>query len=78
MGSDFPGGPYEMIHPLCKVPDNPTVEQLETVFKNIKEHWKEILTYQYNFINTNGWWLQSSYHMTKWLNAITVQNETLI
>jgi hypothetical protein len=67
-----------MIHSLCKVPDNPTIEQLETVFKNIREHWKEILDYQYNFINTNGWWLQSSYHMTKWLNAITVQNETLI
>lgn len=78
MGSDFPGGPYEMIHPLCKVPDNPTVAQLETVFKNIKEHWKEILAYQYNFINKNGWWLQSSHHMTKWINAVTVPNEEII
>lgn len=78
MGSDFPGGPYEMIHPLCKVPDEPTVEQLETVFKNICNNAEEIIEYQYNFINNNGWWLQSSHHITEWLNAVSVPNEDLI
>lgn len=78
MGSDFPGGPYEMIHPLCKVPDNPTVEQIEKVFDSICKNWKEILDYQYNFINTNDWWLQSQSHIVKWLNAICIPSKPLI
>jgi hypothetical protein len=78
MGSVFPDSPYEMIHSMCKVPDNPTVEQLETIFNNIREHWKEILAYQYEFLNNNGWWLQSSHHIARWINAITVPNEELI
>lgn len=78
MGSDFPDGPYEMIHPLCKVPDNPTVEQLEKVFENIKNNWKEIIEYQYDFINKNGWWLQSSHHITNWINAISVPDDKFI
>ena len=78
MGSDFPGGPYEMIHPLCKVPDEPTVEQLEKVFDNICKNWKEIIEYQYDFINKNDWWLQSNNHISKWLNAICIPNQKFI
>ena len=78
MGSDFPSGPYEMIHPLCKVPDNPTVEQLDQVFDNIKQNWKEIIAYQYNFMNNNCWWLQSEFHMARWLNAVCIPNQELI
>jgi hypothetical protein len=78
MGSVFPDSPYEMIHSMCKVPDNPTVEQLEMVFNNIRDHWKEILDYQYEFLNNNGWWLESSHHIATWINAITVPNEELI
>lgn len=78
MGSDFPDGPYEMIHPLCKVPDEPTVEQLEKVFDNICKNWKEIIEYQYDFINKNDWWLQSNSHISKWLNAICIPNQKFI
>ena len=78
MGSVFPDSPYNMIHPLCKVPDEPTEEQLNIVFNNIKNNWKEILDYQYNFINNNGWWLQSSHSIAKWINAISVNNEVLV
>lgn len=78
MGSDFPGSPYEMIHPLCKVPDNPTVEQLDQVFENIKQNWKEIIAYQYDFINKNCWWLQSGPHIYRWLNAICIPNQNMI
>lgn len=69
MGSYFEGSPYELIHPLCRVPDNPTKEQLETVFNNVKKNWKEILDYQYNFINAHGDWIESPIHVNKWLNA---------
>lgn len=78
IGSNFDRSPYEMIHPLCKVPDNPTVEQLEKVFADACEHWKEILDYQYDYINKNGWWLQSNHHILKWINAVCAQNDQII
>lgn len=78
MGSYFVDGPYEMIHPLCKVPDNPTVAQLEKVYGDIRANWKEILEYQYDFINRNGWWLESSHHIVRWINAVTVPDEKII
>lgn len=78
MGSYFEGSPYELIHPLCRVPDNPTKEQLETVFNNIKEHWQEILNYQYNFINSHGDWIESTDHVQKWLNACSIPNQNMI
>lgn len=78
MGSDFPGGPYEMIHPLCKVPDEPTVEQLDKVYDNILKNWKDIVDYQYKYINENGWWLQSESYMATWLNAVAVSNRAFI
>lgn len=78
MGSYFIDGPYEMIHPLCRVPDEPKKEDIDKVFNNIKSNWKEILDYQYDFINKNGWWLESSYHIQRWINAITVPNERII
>ena len=78
MGSDFPNGPYEMIHPLCKVPDEPTVEQLNQVYNNIVNNWKEILDYQYDFINKNNWWLQSPAYIMNWINACSIPTQQLI
>lgn len=78
MGSYFEGSPYERIHPLCRVPDNPTREQLEKVFADIKANWKEILDYQYNFINSHGDWIESNDHVMKWLNACSPQNQVLV
>jgi hypothetical protein len=78
IGNVFPYSPYEVLHPYCKVPANPTKEQLHTVFKNVKEHWKEILEYQYDFINRNGEWLESEDHVNKWLTACSTPNIRLI
>lgn len=78
MGSYFEKSPYELIHPYCRVPDNPTQEQLETVFKNIKEHAKEIIDWQYDFINKNGLWIESNDHVNKYLEALSPAPNKLI
>lgn len=78
VGNVFEYSPYEVLHPYCQVPPNPTKEQLKEVFKNIKEHWKEILDYQYDFINKNGEFLESHDHVAKWLSACDIPNEVII
>lgn len=78
IGNVFEYSPYEVLHPYCKVPPNPTKEQLQTVFKNVKEHWKEILDYQYDWINRNGEWLESEDHVSKWLSACNLPNTRMI
>lgn len=78
IGTSFDYSPYEVLHPYCKVPVNPTMEQLETVFKNVKEHWKEILEYQYNWINRNGEFMESNDHINKYLSALNLPNQVLI
>ena len=78
IGTTFEYSPYEVLHPYCKVPVNPTMEQLETVFKNVREHWKEILEYQYDFINRKGEFMESNDHVTAWLNACLPPNKELV
>jgi hypothetical protein len=78
MGTCFDDSPYEFIHPLSRVPVNPTKEQLETVFKNIREHWKEIVDWQYSYLNGNAEWLESDEHVKKFLIACSEPNRTLI
>lgn len=78
MGSDFEDSPYSCIHPLCKVPDNPTKEQLDKVFADITKNWKEIVEWQYDFINKNGEWMESNDHVQKWLTALTFPNQRII
>lgn len=78
IGTDFEDSPYNCIHPLCKVSPEPTIEELDKVFKNVKEHWKEILDYQYKWINNNGEWLESNDHIQKWLTALTYPNQNFV
>lgn len=78
IGNVFEYSPYEVLHPYCKVPPNPTMEQLGTVFKNVKEHWKEILDYQYDFINKNGEFMESTDHVNKYLSAFAPVNKELV
>lgn len=78
MGSVFEESPYSCIHPLCKVPDEPTREQLTKIYNEIRTHWKEIVEWQYDFINKNGEWLESEDHLAKWLSACNMPNGRLI
>lgn len=78
IATTFKDGPYEHIHPMCQVSPNPTKEELETVFNNVKKNWKEIVEWQYNFINTQGEWLESEDHVNKWLTACSTPNTKLI
>ena len=78
MGTYFKDGPYEHIHPLSRVPVNPTKEQLEKVFKDVREHWKEIVDWQYDYLNKYGEWLESDEHVNKFLLACSEPNPTLI
>lgn len=78
IGNVFEYSPYEVLHPYCQVPPNPTMEQLETVFKNVKEHWKEILDYQYDFINKNGEFMESEDHINKYLAAFAPANRRMV
>lgn len=78
IGTTFEYSPYEVLHPYCKVPVNPTMEQLETVFRNVREHWKEILDYQYDWINRNGEFMESVDHINKYITALCTPNTQLI
>lgn len=78
IGTDFEDSPYNCIHPLCKVNPEPTVDELNKVMANVTGHWKEILDYQYDWINKNGEWLESVDHVNKWLSACQLPNQRLI
>jgi hypothetical protein len=78
IGTDFEDSPYSCIHPLCKVSDNPTIEQLDKIYENVRKNWKEILDYQYEWINKNGEWLESEDHINKWLNVCSTPNTRMI
>lgn len=72
--------PYEEIHEMCKVKDNATVEELDTIFWNMckKENYNMVLNWQYNFINQQGFWLESDRHLNKWLEMIEPEKNNFI
>ena len=78
MGTAFEDGPYECIHPLCKVSVNPTRKELDKVFGDICANWKEIVDWQYEWINRNGEWLESTDHINRWLQACSLPNGRFI
>ena len=54
------------------------MEELDNVFKTVKEHWKEILEYQYDWINNNGEFMESNDHINKYLIALTPPNQKFV
>ena len=78
IGTDFEDSPYNCIHPICKVSPEPTKAELDKVFSEASIHWKEILDYQYDWINKNGEWLESNDHVQKWLSATIEPNQKFI
>lgn len=64
--------PYEEIHPDCKIPDNITTKELDEKFWALckKDKYNEIRNWQYDTINKNGYWMESTKHANEWLSMI--------
>ena len=78
IATTFRDGPYAHIHPLCRVPVNPTKAQLNEIFNNVKQHWREIIEWQYDYINKHGEWLESIEHVNSYLTAFAPVSNPLI
>lgn len=72
--------PYEECNDACKIPDNFTVEQIDEKFWALckKDKYNEVLNWQYDFVNNNGYWLESNKHQNKWLEMIDIGNDNFI
>ena len=72
--------PYEEINPKCKVYDDATVEDIDKIFFDLcnKDNYNEVLNWQYDWINSNGFWLESNKHSHEWLSMIDNGNDTFI
>lgn len=64
--------PYEEIHDDCKMIDGISLEELDKRFWKLckKEKYNEILNWQYDFINKNGYWMESTKHADEWISMI--------
>lgn len=51
---DFECSPYGGAHPMQKLPQNASIGEIEAIVENCKEHYGEILEYQYDYLN-NRW-----------------------
>lgn len=76
LGTKFEEGPYENIP--CGLKEDCSVEDIEKMFIYGKEHWKELIEHEYEWINKNGRFIESSEHVNKFLFACTQQNEKII
>ena len=72
--------PYEEINPKCKVLDTATVEDIDRIFFNLckKDEYNEVLNWQYQFINENGYFMEANKHLQEWLCMIDGGNNTFI
>ncbi len=55
--SDFPDSPYKDAHPYQKIPVNATAQTIEFIVERAKEHYGEILKYQYEYLSKR--WLDN-------------------
>lgn len=64
--------PYEEIHPDCKISESITTKELDEKFWNLckKDKYNEIRNWQYDTINKNGYWLESTKHCNEWMSMI--------
>jgi len=58
--STFPDSPYNLSHPLQRIPNNCSESTIKDIVKNANKHYDEILKYQYSIIN-NRWLKIDSY-----------------
>ena len=57
--TDFPGSPYSDAHEYQKIPVNATYKAIEYIVERAKEHYGEILQYQYEYLKTHNCWLNN-------------------
>lgn len=76
LGTKFEEGPYENIP--CGINEDCSVEDIDKMFTYAKEHWKELITQEYEWINKNGRFIESPEHVNKFLSACSVYNERII
>lgn len=64
--------PYEEIYEPCKCPEDITVEGIDEKFWNMckKDEYNKALDFQYDFINKNGFFLESNRHAKEWLDMV--------
>lgn len=64
--------PYEEIHPDCKFSNNITTKELDEKFWALckKDKYNEIRRWQYDTINKNGYWMESTRHGDEWAAMI--------
>ena len=63
---DFDGSPYTGAHPMQKVPQNASIDEIRGIVETCKEHYSEILDYQYSYMNQR--WLDT--HMKDYTNLL--------
>lgn len=64
--SDFPDSPYKDAHPYQKVPVDATAQTIEFIVERAKEHYGEILKYQYEYLSKR--WLDS--HIQEYIDFL--------
>jgi hypothetical protein len=55
--TDFEDSPYHDAHEYQKIPVNATAKTIEYIVERAKEHYGEILQYQYNYLK--NYWLDN-------------------
>lgn len=72
--------PYEEIPEECKIRDDFTVEQIDEKFWAAckKDNYNKLLNQNYDWINEQGFWLESNKHQNLWLEMIDIGNDKFI
>lgn len=64
--------PYEECHTKSKIPTNITKDDFDKRFWDLckKDNYNDVLNWQYEFVNKNGLWLESTAHANQWLTML--------
>ena len=72
--------PYEEIPEECKISESATIEDIDNKFFEAckKDNYNKLLNQNYDWINENGFWLESNTHLQQWLCMIDIGNDKFI
>ena len=64
--------PYEDIADPCKFYPDVTMNEIDERFWALckKDNYNSILDWQYDQLNNNGWWMESTKHADEWMSMI--------